>query len=64
MKRCILVRDDSPLGFALVSVAHASPAGDSKFRDAPEVAIALKPRHEWPKMFDFLRLHRDAPAHA
>lgn len=27
-----------------------------------EVAIAFKPRDEWPKMFRFLRLYRDPPA--
>lgn len=27
-----------------------------------EVAIVFKPRAEWPKMFKFLRLYRDAPA--
>ena len=26
-----------------------------------EVAIVFKPRHEWPKMFKFLRLYRDPP---
>ncbi|MGO4775111.1 hypothetical protein AB4084_06260 [Lysobacter sp. 2RAB21] len=100
----ILVRDDIPLGFAMVAVAHASLAGYLKFRDTPEVAqwlagpffkavckvnasefenakqvadhlvltesaldgrevaIVLKPREEWPKMFKFLRLYREAPA--
>lgn len=99
----ILVRDDVPLGFAMVAVAHASLAGYLKFKDEPEVAqwlsgpffkavckvnakefenakrvpdhvvltesalgdqevaIAFKPREEWPKMFKFLKLHRDAP---
>lgn len=104
MKMHILVRDDIPLGFAMVAVAHASLAGYLKFRDTPEVAewldgpffkavckanatefengkavadhvvltesalgdrevaIVFKPRSEWPKMFRFLRLYRDAPA--
>jgi peptidyl-tRNA hydrolase len=99
----ILVRDDIPLGFAMVAVAHASLAGYLKFRDTPEVAewlsgpffkavckvnakefdnakavsdhvvltesalnnqevaIVFKPRHEWPKMFTFLRLYREPP---
>ncbi|WP_431286967.1 hypothetical protein [Roseateles chitinivorans] len=104
MKMYILVRDDIPLGFAMVATAHASLAGYLKFRDTPEVAqwldpgpffkavckvsakefeqakqledhvvltesalghqevaIAFKPREEWPKMFRFLRLYRDAP---
>jgi len=34
----ILVRDDIPLGFAMVAVAHASLAGYLKFKDEPEVA--------------------------
>lgn len=104
MKMYILVRDDVPLGFAMVAVAHASLAGYLKFRDTPEVqawlsgpffkavckanerefenakqvedhvvltesalgnrevAIVFKPREEWPKMFRFLRLYKDAPA--
>lgn len=104
MKMYILVRDDVPLGFAMVAVAHASLAGYLKFQDSPEVqawlsgpffkavckvnasefenaktvldhvvltesalggrevAIAFKPRDEWPKMFRFLRLYRDPPA--
>ena len=33
----ILVRDDIPLGFAMVAVAHASLAGYLKFRESPEV---------------------------
>lgn len=103
MKMYILVRDDVPLGFAMVAVAHASLAGYLKFQDSPEVkewllgpffkavckanqkefenaklvpdhviitesaldnqevAIVFKPRMEWPKMFKFLRLYRDAP---
>jgi peptidyl-tRNA hydrolase len=104
MKMYILVRDDIPLGFAMVAVAHASLAGYLKFRDTPEVAewldgpffkavckvnakefekakevpdhlvltesalgdkevaIVFKPRDEWPKLFRFLKLYRDAPA--
>lgn len=37
MKMYILVRDDIPLGFAMVAVAHASLAGYLKFRDSPEI---------------------------
>jgi hypothetical protein len=104
MKMYMLVRDDVPLGFAMVAVAHASLAGYLKFHDSPEVqewlsgpfrkavckvnakefenaklvedhvvltesalgnrevAVAFKPRHEWPRMFKFLRLYREAPA--
>lgn len=103
VKMYILVRDDIPLGFAMVAVAHASLAGYLKFRDTPEVsewlsgpffkavckvnakefenaktvpdhvvltesalsdqevAIVFKPRHEWPRMFRFLRLYRSLP---
>lgn len=38
MKMYILVRDDIPLGFAMVAVAHASLAGYLAFKDSPEVA--------------------------
>ena len=104
MKMYLLVRDDVPLGFAMVAVAHASLADYLKFKETPEVAewlsgpffkvvckasakefenaklvadhlvltesaldgqevaIVFKPRHEWPPMFRFLRLYRDAPA--
>jgi hypothetical protein len=103
MKMYILVRDDVPLGFAMVAVAHASLAGYLRFRDTPEVeewlagsffkavcvvnekefekakavpdhvvltesalggrevALAFKPRDEWPKMFRFLKLYREPP---
>ena len=37
MKMYILVRDDIPLGFAMVAVAHASLAGYLRFQDEPEV---------------------------
>lgn len=37
MKMYILVRDDIPLGFAMVAVAHASLAGYLKFQHSPEV---------------------------
>jgi len=102
MKMYILVRDDIPLGFAMVAVAHASLAGYLRFQDTPEVkawlsgpffkavckvnakefenakqvadhvvltesalgnqevAIVFKPRDEWPKMFRFLKLYREA----
>lgn len=98
----ILIRDDIPLGFAMVAVAHASLAGYLRFQNEPEVlewlngsffkavckvnarefanakqvldhviitesalsnqevAIVFKPRHEWPKMFKFLKLYREA----
>ena len=103
MNMSILVRDDVPLGFAMVAVAHASLAGYLQFRDTPEVqawlagpffkavcivnakefenakqvadhvvltesaldkrevAIVLRPREEWPKMFKFLKLYRSVP---
>ena len=104
MKMYILVRDDIPLGFAMVAAAHASLAGYLEFQHTPEVrewlggpffkavckvnledfehakqvsdhvvltesalgnqevAIVFKPRAEWPKMFKFFKLYRDAPA--
>lgn len=37
MKMYILVKDDLPLGFAMVAVAHASLAGYLRFQDTPEV---------------------------
>ena len=37
MKMYILVRDDIPLCFAMVAVAHASLAGYLQFQDEPEV---------------------------
>jgi peptidyl-tRNA hydrolase len=37
MKMYILVRDDVPLGFAIVAVAHASLAGYLAFQDTPDV---------------------------
>ncbi len=103
MKMYILIRDDIPLGFAMVAAAHASLAGYLKFRESPEVeewlagpfrkavckvspkefenaklvedhlvltestlenqevAIVFRPRNEWPKMFKYLRLYREAP---
>ena len=96
----ILIKDDVPLGFAMVAAAHASLAGYLKFRDSPEVeqwlagpfrkvvcrvshrefeqakmvsdyvsiteaslnhsevALAFKPRSEWPESFRYLRLYR------
>lgn len=96
----ILVKEDVPLGFALLSVAHASLAAYLKFQDTSEVktwlsgpfykvickvtprqfedakqvpdhivmtesalddrevAIAFKPREEWPKSFNFYPLYR------
>ncbi|NHZ92284.1 hypothetical protein F2P45_25240 [Massilia sp. CCM 8733] len=41
MKMVILVRDDVPLGFAMVAVAHASLAGYLKFKDTPDVEAWL-----------------------
>jgi len=41
MKMYILVRDDVPLGFAMVAAAHASLAGYLAFKDTPEVAAWL-----------------------
>ncbi len=103
MKMYILIRDDIPLGFAMLAAAHASLAGYLKFQGTPEVAqwlsgpfykvvckvnpkefanakevpdhlvltesalnnqevaIVFKPREEWPKMFKFLKLYREAP---
>jgi peptidyl-tRNA hydrolase len=102
MKMYILVREDAPLGIAMVAVAHASLAAYLKFQSSPEVeswlsgpfykavckvnskefenakqvgdhiiitesslgnqeiAIAFKPREEWPKMFKFLKLYKEA----
>lgn len=42
MKMYILVRDDIPLGFATVAVAHASLAGYLKFQNEPEVQEWLR----------------------
>jgi hypothetical protein len=103
MKMYILIRDDIPLGFAMVAAAHASLAGYLKFQESPEVkewlagpfrkavckvspkefenaklvedhlvltesaldnqevAIVFRPRNEWPKMFKYFRLYREAP---
>lgn len=100
MKMYILVRDDVPVGFAVLAAAHASLAAYLKFKDTPEVtewlsgpfykvvcrvneaefekakgypdsvvltesaldnrevAIAFKPRPEYPKFFNFLRLFK------
>jgi peptidyl-tRNA hydrolase len=41
LKMYILVRDDVPLGPAIVAVAHASLAGYLKFADTPEVKAWL-----------------------
>lgn len=41
MKMYILVRDDVPLGFAMVAVAHASVAGYLRFQDTPDVKTWL-----------------------
>ncbi|BBB68700.1 hypothetical protein UNDYM_4447 [Undibacterium sp. YM2] len=41
MKMYILVKDDVPLGFAMVAVAHASLAGYLRFQDTPEVKAWL-----------------------
>ena len=37
LKMYILVRDDVPLGFAMVAVAHASLAAYLKFKDEPDM---------------------------
>lgn len=100
MKSYILIREDVPLGLAIVAAAHASLAMYLKFRDAPEVAewlagpfrkvvckvtaaefenakavadhvvlteaalagqevaLAFRPRADWPALFRFLRLYR------
>ena len=102
MKMYILVREDIPLGFAMVAVAHASLAAYLRFKNDPEVeewlagsffkavckvnlrefegakevddhviltesalghqevAIAFRPRREWPKMFRSFRLYRES----
>ncbi len=41
MKMYILVKDDVPLGFAMVAVAHASLAGYLRFQNTPEVKAWL-----------------------
>ena len=103
MKMYILIRDDVPLGFAMVAVAHASLACYLQFQHTAavstwlsgpffkavckvnarefenakavadhvvltesalgnqEVALAFCPREEWPRMFRFFKLYRDAP---
>jgi peptidyl-tRNA hydrolase len=100
MKMYILIRDDVPLGFAMLAAAHASLAAYLKYQHTPEVqswllgpfckvicrvtakqfeqakqtpdhvvmtesalagqevAIAFKPRDEWPKSFKFYSLYR------
>ena len=100
MKMYVLVRESVPVGFAILSAAHASLAAFRKFEQSPEmqewidgpfykvvckvsekefenakdvedhvvlsesaldgaeVAMAFKPREEWPKMFKFLRLYK------
>jgi peptidyl-tRNA hydrolase len=102
MKMYILVKEEVPLGIAMVGVAHASLAAYLKFQTSPEInswlsgpfykavckvnskefenakqvedhiiitesslhnqeiAIAFKPRDDWPKMFKFLRLYKEA----
>ena len=100
MKMYILIREEIPLGFALVAASHASLAAYLKFKDTAEVAawlagpffkvvckvtnlefesaknvndhvilcesalggqevaIAFKPRAEWPREFKFYRLYK------
>ena len=100
MKMYILIKEDVPLGFAVLAAAHASMAAYLKFKKTPEVqewvsgpfykvvcriddkqfskakeyddfvvltesalegqevALAFKPRIEWPSFFKFLRLYR------
>ena len=96
----ILIKESTPLGFAVLAAAHASLACYLRFRDSSEIttwltgpfykvickvtddefeqakttedhvvltesaldgkeiAIAFKPRDEWPKSFKFYRLYR------
>lgn len=96
----ILIKESIPIGFAVLSAAHASLAAYLKFKDSPEVnqwlsgpfykvvcrvndaefekakecsdhvvlsesalgnaeiAIAFKPREEYPKSFKFFRLYK------
>ena len=100
MKMYILIKEELPVGFALVAAAHASLAAYLKFKDSPEVAewlagpfrktvckvnptefekakevsdhvvltesalggqevaLAFKPRAEWPTSFKFFRLYK------
>ncbi|MBN1895888.1 hypothetical protein JW906_15480 [bacterium] len=100
MKMYILIKEDVPIGFAVLAAAHASLAAYLKFKDTPEtaewlsgpfykvvcrvnekefeqaktfpdyvvlteaalgnreVAIAFRPRKEWPKPFKDYRLLR------
>lgn len=37
MKMYILIRDDVPLGFAVLAAAHAALAGYLEFQDTPEI---------------------------
>ena len=99
-KMYILVREDIPLGYAILAASHASLAcylkyqhdsdvqewisgpffkvvckvGPEEFERAKrvedcvvltesaledqEVAVAFKPREDWPKMFRFFKLYR------
>lgn len=41
MKMYILVRDDIPLGFAAVAIAHASLAGYLRYKDHPDTKAWL-----------------------
>ena len=101
MKMYILVKENVPLGSAIVAAAHASLAAYLKYQDSPEVrqwlagpfykvvckvsegeferaksesdhvvitesaldnqevALAFKPRQEWPKAFRYLRMYRE-----
>lgn len=101
MKMYILIKEDVPLGNAIVAAAHASLAAYLKFQSLPEmqqwlsgpfykvvckvnaseferakaepdhvlltesslggaeVALAFKPRAEWPKNFKYLRMYRE-----
>ncbi len=100
MKMYILIREDVPVGYAVLAAAHASLAAYLKFKDSPEIiqwlsgsfykavcrvsdkefekakecpdhviitesaldhqeiAIAFKPREEWPKPFKFYCLFK------
>ena len=101
MKMYILVKENIPIGNAIVAVAHASLGAYLKYQDSQEIkdwlsgpfykvvckvsetefelakrepdhvviadstmndaeiAIAFKPREEWPKSFRFLRVYRE-----
>ena len=101
MKMYILIKENIPVGNAIVAAAHASLGTYLKYQDSQEIkewlsgpfykvvckvneaefelakrepdhvviteskmndaeiAIAFKPREEWPKSFRFLRMYRE-----